>query len=46
MLTGQDDVCLNKAAIIERALRRMKEEYAAGPQPKKFYSYRCIDSAH
>jgi uncharacterized protein YutE (UPF0331/DUF86 family) len=36
MLTGQDDICLNKAAIIERALRRMKEEYAADPQLKNF----------
>jgi uncharacterized protein YutE (UPF0331/DUF86 family) len=36
MLTGQDDVSLNKAAIIERALRRMKEEYAADPQLKNY----------
>jgi len=36
MLTGQDDVCLNKAAIIERALRRMKEEYTADPQLKNY----------
>ena len=27
-----DDICLNKAAIIERALRRMREEYAACPE--------------
>ena len=26
-----DDVCLNKAAIIERSLRRVAEEYAGGP---------------
>ena len=26
-----DDVCFNKAAIIERALRRMQQEYAACP---------------
>jgi uncharacterized protein YutE (UPF0331/DUF86 family) len=26
-----DDVCLNKAAIIERALRRMQQEYHANP---------------
>ena len=26
-----DDICLNKAAIIERALRRVHEEYAACP---------------
>ncbi len=26
-----DDVCFNKAAIIERALRRMHQEYAACP---------------
>ena len=26
-----DDVCLNKAAIIERALRRVKQEYQANP---------------
>jgi uncharacterized protein YutE (UPF0331/DUF86 family) len=26
-----DDVCLNKAAIIERAIRRMRIEYAANP---------------
>ena len=27
-----DDVLLNKAAIIERCIRRIKEEYAAAPQ--------------
>ena len=26
-----DDVCLNKAAIIERALRRIQEEFAMDP---------------
>ncbi len=26
-----DDVCLNKAAIIERAIRRIHAEYAANP---------------
>lgn len=31
MPTTPDDVCLNKAAVIERALRRMREEYAADP---------------
>jgi uncharacterized protein YutE (UPF0331/DUF86 family) len=36
MLTGQDDVSLNKAAIIERALRRMKQEYTADPQLKNY----------
>lgn len=36
MHTGQDDVLLNKAAIIERALRRMKEEYAADPKLKNY----------
>jgi hypothetical protein len=27
-----DDIALNKAAIIERALRRMKQEYQANPE--------------
>lgn len=27
-----DDICLNKAAIIERALRRMREEYISCPR--------------
>ncbi len=27
-----DDIALNKAAIIERALRRMRQEYQANPQ--------------
>lgn len=27
-----DDICLNKAAIIERALRRMTQEYLANPE--------------
>jgi len=27
-----DDIALNKGAIIERALRRMKQEYEANPQ--------------
>jgi uncharacterized protein YutE (UPF0331/DUF86 family) len=31
MLIEQDDVSRNKAAIIERALRRMQEEYRADP---------------
>jgi uncharacterized protein YutE (UPF0331/DUF86 family) len=26
-----DDICLNKAAIMERALRRVKQEYLANP---------------
>ena len=32
MPTQPDDIALNKAAIIERALRRMKEEYHANPE--------------
>jgi uncharacterized protein YutE (UPF0331/DUF86 family) len=31
-----DDVCLNKGAIIERAIRRMQEEYAADPALRSF----------
>lgn len=31
-----DDVCRNKGSIIERTLRRMKEEYAADPDLKSF----------
>ncbi len=31
MPTTRDNVVLNKAAIIERSLRRMKEEYAFNP---------------
>ncbi len=31
-----DDVCRNKASIIERTLRRMKEEYTADPELKSF----------
>ena len=27
-----DDVCLNKAAIIERSIRRLREEYAFDPE--------------
>lgn len=27
-----DDVCLNKAAIMERAIRRLREEYAFDPE--------------
>ncbi len=27
-----DDICLNKSAIIERSLRRMKEEFSADPE--------------
>lgn len=36
-----DDVCRNKAAIIERSLRRMKEESAADPELE---SYTHIDA--
>ena len=36
-----DDICLNKAAIIERALRRMHEEYATCP---KLDNYTHIDA--
>ena len=31
MPTAPDNITLNKAGIIERALRRMKEEYTANP---------------
>lgn len=31
MPTQPDDICLNKAAIIERSLRRMREEFSACP---------------
>lgn len=31
MLTEPDNVVLNKAAIIERSIRRMKEEYSYNP---------------
>ena len=31
MPTAPDDVALNKAAIIERCIRRIREEYAADP---------------
>lgn len=31
MLTLPDDVCLNKGAIIERSIRRVRAEYAADP---------------
>jgi uncharacterized protein YutE (UPF0331/DUF86 family) len=36
-----DDICLNKAAIIERALRRMREEYVACP---KLDNYTNVDA--
>ena len=32
MPTPPDDILLNKAAIIERCIRRIKEEYTASPQ--------------
>ena len=32
MPTQPDDIVLNKAAIIERALRRMRQEYQANPE--------------
>jgi len=31
-----DDVCFNKAGIIERSLRRVKEEYGFDPQLKNY----------
>lgn len=36
MLIEPDDICFNKAAIIERSLRRMKEEYSFDPDLKSF----------
>ena len=36
MPTGPDDVALNKAAIIERCIRRVREEYAADPALESF----------
>jgi uncharacterized protein YutE (UPF0331/DUF86 family) len=36
MLTEPDDVSYNKAAIIERSLRRVKEEYSFDPELKNF----------
>lgn len=32
MATPIDDICLNKAAIIERSLRRMRQEYQFNPE--------------
>ena len=32
MPIAPDDVCVNKAAIMERALRRVREEFAADPE--------------
>ena len=32
MLIKPDDVSLNKAAVIERCIRRIQEEYAANPE--------------
>lgn len=31
-----DDICLNKAAIIERSIRRMRQEYTANPALDNF----------
>ena len=31
-----DDICYNKAAIIERTLRRLKEEYSFDPELQNF----------
>jgi len=31
-----DDICLNKAAIIERSIRRLRAEYQANPQLDNF----------
>lgn len=36
MPTWPDDVTLNKAAIIERCIRRMKEEYDADPELENY----------
>lgn len=36
MPIDQDDVCRNKAAIMERALRRMKQEYQADPDLQNY----------
>lgn len=36
MPTRPDDVCLNKAAIIERAIRRLRDEYASDPELQSF----------
>ena len=36
MPMSPDDVCLNKGAIIERSIRRMREEYAADPSLQSF----------
>lgn len=36
MPIAPDDVCRNKAAIIERSLRRMKEEYTADPELENY----------
>lgn len=36
MPTPSDDVSLNKAAIIERAIRRVREEYSANPALDNF----------
>ena len=36
-----DDICLNKAAIIERALRRIQEEFSLDPS---LVNYTHIDA--
>jgi len=36
MPTDPDDICLNKAAIIERTIRRMFEEFQADPLLENF----------
>lgn len=36
MPTEQDNVVLNKAAIIERSLKRLKEEYAMNPEMNNY----------
>ena len=36
-----DDVCLNKAAIVERSIRRLREEYAFDP---RLTNYTHIDA--
>jgi uncharacterized protein YutE (UPF0331/DUF86 family) len=41
MPTGLDSVCLNKAAIIERAIRRAREEFSLDPGLE---SYTHIDA--
>ena len=41
-----DKVLLNKAAIIERALKRMKQEYHFDPELKNYTPHRRHDSQY